>query len=323
MEGALEAAGHRADRMGRTRAAARRRGLSPEGNGAVDASQEPRMKTKRRTRSASSNSPSRFRPAEVAAVVFGAGGMRDMVATAIFVLSSSTLGDASQYLSDATGLGVVLSGIVLTILLLLVIMEPICYLLNGANFNPLINIAHYAAGHGNLTLIGHVGCVGFQCLGGAIGVVLAYTLIPESFHGNFGAWSNGVAQGATLAAGATCEFLLGLLLNLLLFYAESCRSKWAQRWLPLLSTFCWTVIGVEFTGPSINPAVKWGWWVLQDGHSTGEHVAVFWVAPLAGSALAGYVWRWRQQGTANPPKLGLLEKLVGSDRARRARRKAR
>lgn len=49
-------------------------------------------------------------------------------------------------------------------------------------------------------------------------------------------------------------------------------------------------MGVEFSGPFMNPAFAFSWFYHLKGADLWEHIAVYWVGCLAGSYLAGLLW---------------------------------
>jgi aquaporin Z len=53
------------------------------------------------------------------------------------------------------------------------------------------------------------------------------------------------------------------------------------------------------TNTSVNPARSTGPALISGGWAL-EQLWVFWVAPLVGAALAGYVYRWSGQAQAQP-----------------------
>lgn len=50
--------------------------------------------------------------------------------------------------------------------------------------------------------------------------------------------------------------------------------------------------GAAYTGPSMNPAFTFAWFWHTSGHENWEHFLVFWMAPLTGGALVGWLWAW-------------------------------
>ena len=49
-------------------------------------------------------------------------------------------------------------------------------------------------------------------------------------------------------------------------------------------------LGVELSGPFMNPAFAFSWFYHLKGADLWEHIAVYWVGCLAGSYLAGLLW---------------------------------
>lgn len=69
------------------------------------------------------------------------------------------------------------------------------------------------------------------------------------------------------------------------------KSPFLTTWGPLSLNVLLIVVGYQFTGPSLNPFISFGWYVFYKQGSAAEHLLVFWAAPFGGALLAGLMVR--------------------------------
>ncbi len=68
-------------------------------------------------------------------------------------------------------------------------------------------------------------------------------------------------DGVALELGMACEALLGFVLNLLVLYSAHAQNKVLASWVPVLSSIPLTLVGQQFTGPSLNPFYSFSWYL--------------------------------------------------------------
>ncbi|CAI5487980.1 unnamed protein product [Closterium sp. Naga37s-1] len=125
--------------------------------------------------------------------------------------------------------------------------------LGGASFNPLANLINYLADEADETALGLLLRFPAQAGGMVIGTMLTWEFIPESLKHTV----NGPAlpPGVSVLAGATAEFTLTFVLNLVvlwtLFLGPS--SDLSKAFIMVTATIVAIAAGMGFSGPSMNP----------------------------------------------------------------------
>uniref|UniRef100_A0A061SEU6 Aquaporin SIP n=1 Tax=Tetraselmis sp. GSL018 TaxID=582737 RepID=A0A061SEU6_9CHLO len=210
--------------------------------------------------------------------------LRDFFASAIWVLFTAYLplispvaapvlgGDISAMLAVTTG------G--------LLVMAWLCELLGGACFNPVVSASLAAA---RKEPPGRALCrMAFQTLGG---VSAGYAAVVLRGVGNLGSLAGGVVPGTSITQGAVCEFILSFLSCAVIVSTIGMKNKGMMLAYQFGATLLLILGGMDYTGPSMNPAVTFCWFWHLKGHDALEHAVVFWAGPLAGSILAGLLAR--------------------------------
>uniref|UniRef100_A0A7S1T584 Aquaporin n=1 Tax=Tetraselmis chuii TaxID=63592 RepID=A0A7S1T584_9CHLO len=207
--------------------------------------------------------------------------LADLAVTAVWVFSTSFLSDATMQIVSATGASDLTVSMTLLVLGLL-LMSPLCDGLGGACFNPAISVAFAAAGKEAIfeTLLR----TAFQTAGGVAG---GYTAIYIHGEGGLKELSIGLRPGVSLTEGAVCEFILTFLSCITVVWSVGMKSKTTMLTAQLGSAVLLILGGLNYTGPSMNPAVSFCWFWHYEGHTVMEHGMVFWVAPIVGAVLAG------------------------------------
>jgi len=193
-------------------------------------------------------------------------------------------------------LGIGLLGVSLAFGLTVVTMAYAVGHVSGAHFNPAVTLGLVAAGR---TTIGDaVGYIIVQVLGAvAAAAVLAYIasgkpgfdLVASGFAANgYGEHSPG---GYALGAALLSEFVMTFFFLLVILGATSRRAP--AGFAPLAIGLALTLIhlvSIPVTNTSVNPARSTGPALFVGGWALAQ-LWVFWVAPIAGAAVAGLVHR--------------------------------
>jgi len=193
-------------------------------------------------------------------------------------------------------LGIGLLGVSLAFGLTVVTMAYAVGHVSGAHFNPAVTLGLVAAGR---TTIGDaVGYIIVQVLGAvAAAAVLAYIasgkpgfdLVASGFAANgYGEHSPG---GYALGAALLSEFVMAFFFLLVILGATSRRAP--AGFAPLAIGLALTLIhlvSIPVTNTSVNPARSTGPALFVGGWALAQ-LWVFWVAPIAGAAVAGLVHR--------------------------------
>ena len=167
---------------------------------------------------------------------------------------------------------------------------------SGCHLNPAVSVGLWAGGRFPAT--GLPGYIAAQVAGGLFGAALLYVI--ASGHAGFdvaaGFASNGYGEhspgGYSLAAALICEVVMAF--TFLFVILGSTHGRAPVGFAPIAIGLCLTLIhliSIPVTNTSVNPARSTapalfvGGWALQQ-------LWLFWVAPIAGAALAGFVYRW-------------------------------
>ncbi len=153
-------------------------------------------------------------------------------------------------------------------------------------------------GRRTVSRLGPAGYVAAQVAGGLFGAAVLYVI--ASGHAGFdvsaGFASNGYGDhspgGYSLAAALVCEVVMTFVF--LFVILGSTHGRAPAGFAPIAIGLCLTLIhliSIPVTNTSVNPARSTapalfvGGWALQQ-------LWLFWVAPILGAAVAGFVYRW-------------------------------
>ncbi|HEV7473739.1 MAG TPA: aquaporin Z [Pyrinomonadaceae bacterium] len=137
-----------------------------------------------------------------------------------------------------------------------------------------------------------------QVLGGIAGAGVLYLIASgkAGFDVSGGFASNGYAAhspgGYSLLACAVAEAVLTFMFLMVILGATDRRAP--KGFAPLAIGFCLTLIhliSIPVTNTSVNPARSTGPAIFVGGWAISQ-LWLFWVAPLIGAALAGFVYGW-------------------------------
>ena len=155
---------------------------------------------------------------------------------------------------------------------------------SGCHVNPAVSIGALVAGRMNVT--DFVGYVVAQCAGALAGaVILGYLKGFDCGFGTNGLYQGDVAKSLVVEAVLTCVFVL----TILGVTSKSGHGKFAGLVIGLTLTLI-HILGMHFTGTSVNPARSFGPALLAGGEALAN-LWVFIAAPLVGGALAAVIWK--------------------------------
>jgi aquaporin Z len=167
---------------------------------------------------------------------------------------------------------------------------------SGCHLNPAVSIGLWAGGRFPASSL--PGYIIVQVLGGIAGAWMLYMI--ASGHAGFdvhaGFASNGYGDhspgGYSLTAALVCEVVMTF--AFLFVILGSTHGRAPQGFAPIAIGLCLTLIhliSIPVTNTSVNPARSTapalfaGGWALQQ-------LWLFWVAPIVGALIAGFVYRW-------------------------------
>lgn len=199
-------------------------------------------------------------------------------------------------------LGIGFAGVALAFGLTVLTMGYAVGHISGAHFNPAVTAGQLVAGR--IDTLDAIWYVVAQVLGGiAAAAVLAviangkpgFDLVASGFAANgYGAHSPG---GYSLGAAFLAEFVLTFFFLIVILGSTHPRAP--AGFAPLAFGLCLTLIhliSIPVTNTSVNPARSTGPALFVGGWAL-QQLWLFWVAPIAGAVVAGFVWRTLESST--------------------------
>src|SRR3954463_1103745 len=167
---------------------------------------------------------------------------------------------------------------------------------SGCHLNPAVSVGLWAGGRFKAAEL--LPYIVTQVLGAIAGAAVLYAIASgkAGFDVHAGFASNGYDAhspgGYSLAAGFVCE--VAMTFGFLFVILGSTHGSAPKGFAPIAIGLCLTLIhlvSIPVTNTSVNPARSTapalfaGGWALQQ-------LWLFWLAPIVGAALAGFVYRW-------------------------------
>jgi len=158
---------------------------------------------------------------------------------------------------------------------------------SGCHINPAVSIAMLVSG--KMTVADFIGYVVAQCVGAIAGAAALIPLIGVES----GLGTNGLYQGS-IGLSLFIEVILTFVFVLAILGVTSKVENGAVAGLVIgLSLTLVHILGIAFTGTSVNPARSIGPAIFVGGDALAN-VWVFIVAPLVGGVLAALVYKFLQ-----------------------------
>src|ERR1700712_3954586 len=193
-------------------------------------------------------------------------------------------------------LGIGFAGVALAFGLTVLTMAFAIGHISGAHLNPAVSFGLYVGGRfSGRDLLPYIVA---QVLGGiaASGCLYIIASGKEGFTRAAGFASNGYGMhspgGYSLLACFVAEFLLPLLFPLVILGSTDERAP--KGFAPIAIGLCLTLIhlvSIPVTNTSVNPARSTGPAIFAGGWALSQ-LWLFWVAPIVGAALAGFVYKF-------------------------------
>ena len=167
---------------------------------------------------------------------------------------------------------------------------------SGCHLNPAVSVGLWAGGRFPARDL--PGYIAAQVAGGLAGAGLLYLI--ASGHAGFdvhaGFASNGYGEhspgGYGLTAALTCEVVMSF--AFLFVILGSTHGRAPAGFAPIAIGLCLTLIhliSIPVTNTSVNPARSTAPALFAGGWAI-DQLWLFWVAPIAGAVIAGFVYRW-------------------------------
>lgn len=181
--------------------------------------------------------------------------------------------------------------------------------ISGGHFNPAVSVGLCAGGRFPAAQLPSY--IGAQVAGGIFGAAVLYLIASGkadfSLAGGFA--SNGFAEhspgGYTLLAALVTEVVMTFMFLIVILGATHARAPVGFAGLAIgFALVLIHLISIPVTNTSVNPARSTGPALFVGGWAIAQ-LWLFWVAPIAGAAAAGVVYRSILEGEpAEPPVTG-------------------
>ena len=157
--------------------------------------------------------------------------------------------------------------------------------ISGCHINPAVSIAMLVSG--KMTVVDFIGYIAAQFLGGIAGAAALMGVIGK----NYGLGTNSLFEGK-IGASLIVEIVLTCIFVLAILGVTSRESNGAVAGIVIgLSLTLVHILGIFFTGTSVNPARSFGPALFMGGDAMRD-VWVFIVAPLVGGVLAALIYKF-------------------------------
>jgi aquaporin Z len=192
--------------------------------------------------------------------------------------------------------GIGLAGVSLAFGLTVLTMAFAIGHISGCHLNPAVTVGLWAGGrHPTGEVLPYVIA---QVIGGFVGALVLYSIASgkAGFDLAGGLASNGYGEhspgGYSLAAGFTTEVVMTLMFLLIILGATDRRAP--AGFAPIAIGLGLTLIhliSIPVTNTSVNPARSTGPALIVQDWALSQ-LWLFWVAPIIGALVAGYLYRW-------------------------------
>jgi len=192
--------------------------------------------------------------------------------------------------------GIGLAGVALAFGLTVLTMAYAIGHISGCHLNPAVTIGLWAGGRHPAREIAPY--IVAQVLGAAAGAYVLYTIASgqPGFDLSGGLASNGYAEHSpghySLAAGFLTEVVMTMMFLLIILGSTDRRAP--AGFAPIAIGLGLTLIhliSIPVTNTSVNPARSTGPALVVGDWALGQ-LWLFWVAPIIGAVVAGYLYRW-------------------------------
>jgi aquaporin Z len=193
-------------------------------------------------------------------------------------------------------LGIGFAGVALAFGLTVLTMAYAIGHVSGCHLNPAVSVGLWAGGRFSASEL--PGYILAQVLGGIAGAGILYLIASGhagfDVHGGFA--SNGYGEhspgGYSLAAAFVTEVVMTF--AFLFVILGSTHGRAPAGFAPIAIGLCLTLIhliSIPVTNTSVNPARSTAPALFAGGWALAQ-LWLFWVAPIAGALIAGFVYRW-------------------------------
>ena len=162
--------------------------------------------------------------------------------------------------------------------------------ISGCHINPAITLGCYLSGRMNAKDCGMY--MLFQVIGAFIGSILLF-ILTENVPGLDGTGANDLQANVSVLGGLLAEVIFTCVFVLVVLGATAKTNGATNNFAGLaigLSLILIHLVGIHYTGTSVNPARSFGP-ALFEGGAAFSQVWVFILGPLVGGGLAALIWK--------------------------------
>ena len=165
--------------------------------------------------------------------------------------------------------------------------------ISGAHLNPAVSLGMVASGR--MSVGEFVGYAIAQVVGAILGAAIIYIIASGApgWTGGMGTngWGEGYGGGYSMMAALVFEFVMTFIFVTVILGATAAKAPAAMAGLAIgLTLAAIHLVGIHVTGVSVNPARSIGPALFEGGRAISQ-LWLFIVAPLAGGAVAGLVYK--------------------------------
>lgn len=165
--------------------------------------------------------------------------------------------------------------------------------ISGAHLNPAVSLGMVASGR--MSVGEFVGYAIAQVVGAILGAAIIYIIASGApgWTGGMGTngWGEGYGGGYSMMAALVFEFVMTFIFVTVILGATAAKAPAAMAGLAIgLTLAAIHLVGIHVTGVSVNPARSIGPALFEGGRAISQ-LWLFIVAPLAGGAVAGVVYK--------------------------------
>jgi aquaporin Z len=201
-------------------------------------------------------------------------------------------------------LGIGFAGVALAFGLTVLTMAYAIGHISGCHLNPAVSVGLWAGGRFPAREL--PGYIIAQVLGAVAGAGILYLIASghSGFDAAAGFASNGFGEhspgGYTMTSALVIEIVMTF--AFLFVILGSTHGRAPAGFAPIAIGLCLTLIHlvtIPVTNTSVNPARSTGPALFQGSWAISQ-LWLFWVAPIAGALLAGFVYRWLSPNDPSP-----------------------
>ena len=221
----------------------------------------------------------------------------EFIGTAVLVIFGCGSAVAANAMLDAQGVIVPLSFSTLAIAvafgLVIVAMAYSVGNVSGCHINPAVSLGMLVAG--KISVTDFIGYVISQFLGGIVGAAALMGILGGTEYGlGTNGYGDASAMGASMAQAIAVEVVLTFVFVFAILGVTSKAQNSSVAGIVIGLTLTLVhILGIPFTGTSVNPARSFGPALFMGGEALSQ-VWVFIVAPLIGAAIAAIVFKLLQ-----------------------------